>query len=60
MSIRKDLQFNPKNPDYQFNELVFVRWIEYSLIPGKTLEFEEAVKWMNIQRDSSGVGNFVL
>ena len=30
------------------------------MLPGKTLEFEKAVKWMNIQRDSSGVGHFVL
>ena len=60
MSIRNDLQYIPKNPDYQRDELVFVRFVEYSLMPGKTLEFEKEVKWMNSQRDSSGVGHFVL
>jgi len=60
MSIRNDLQYTPKNPDYDRNEVMFCRWIEYSLIPGKNSEFEEAVKWMNSQRESAGPGHFVM
>jgi len=60
MSIRNELQYTPKNPDYKRNELEFCRWIEYSLIPGKNREFEEAVKWMNGKRESAGAGHFVL
>jgi hypothetical protein len=60
MSIRNDLQYTPKNPDYDRNEVMFCRWIEYSLIPGKNSEFEEAVKWMNSQRESAGPGHFVI
>lgn len=60
MSIRNDLQYIPENPDFNRNDALFSLWKEYSLIPGKESEFEEAVKWMNGQRKLSRVGHFVF
>ncbi len=58
-SGRSDLQYNPKNPDYNRDEANCNFWKVYSLIPGKESEFEEAVKWMNRQRESAGAGHYV-
>lgn len=58
-SGRPDLNYDPKNPDFSENEASVYFCKVYSLIPGKESEFEEAVKWMNGQRESAGVGHFV-
>ena len=58
-SMRNDLHYIPKNPDYNIDDAVFFRCMEYSLIPGKQKEFEETVKWMNGQRETAGAGHIV-
>ena len=58
-SGRTDLNYDPKNPDFSRDEAGGTFWKLYSLIPGKEKEFEEAVKWMNGQRESAGVGHYI-
>ncbi len=60
MIVRNDLQYIPENPDFKWDDVGVWYCKEYSLIPGKTVEFEEAVKWMNGQAKAAGVGHFVL
>jgi len=60
MNVRNDLQYIPENPDFDYDDAVCWYCREYSLIPGKEGEFEEAVKWMNGQRKAAGVGHFVM
>ena len=59
-TIRNELSYNPKNPDYARNEFNYAKWIEVYIKDGKQKEFEEAVKWFNKERASNDYGSWVF
>lgn len=59
-TIKNDLSYNPENPEYGRNELVFCRWIELYIQEGKQKEYEEAQHWINEQRAKNDFGCWVF
>ena len=55
-TIKNDISYNPKNPDYNFNELIYEQCRILFIKSGKQKEYEEAQKWINKVREEKDYG----
>lgn len=59
-TVKNDLCYIPKDPDYPRKDIRYQQWTEIYLKEGKQDEFEKALKWLNDERAKKECGCYVL